>query len=197
MPAADVDDGVAVPWAVVRGPAATGRAGGALGGSRAGRPQESHPPRTTADHSACYCLLPGSGASHDSSASELAMSRAGPSILARQHGPCNRSTQTQSSFKHFQTFILCEFEFDLAQSTRHTPCALHPPSCAGQSRRRRCHHPLALLHCQHHRAAGLIRTPAPRAVAVAASGLLAPRTAAARCRHTMPLHAAATYMGWV
>jgi hypothetical protein len=27
--------------------------------------------------------------------------------------------------------------------------------------------------------------------------LLAPRTAAARCRHTMPLHAAATYMGWV
>ena len=36
MPAADVDDGVAVPWAVVRGPAATGRAGGALGGSRAG-----------------------------------------------------------------------------------------------------------------------------------------------------------------
>ena len=88
---------MAVSWAVIRGPAAAGRAGGALGGSRAGRSQESHPPLTTADHSACK-VLPGSGASHDSSANELAVSRAEeqgrPKHPGAEHGPCNRFTQT-------------------------------------------------------------------------------------------------------
>ena len=89
---------MAVSWAVIRGPAAAGRAGGALGGSRAGRSQESHPPLTTADHSACK-VLPGSGASHDSSANELAVSRAEeqgrPKHPGAEHDPCNRFTQTR------------------------------------------------------------------------------------------------------
>ena len=177
---------MAVSWAVIRGPAAAGRAGGALGGSRAGRSQESHPPLTTADHSACK-VLPGSGASHDSSANELAVSRAEeqgrPKHPGAEHDPCNRFTQTGLIQTFSDFYIVCEFElFELAH-IGHAPCARSTPA-VHRPESARAVPPLA-YHAALESASRCRHSLSPHGAAARYRRTVPPHAVAARCRHTL------------
>ena len=156
-----------------------------------------------ADHGACK-VLPGSGASHDSSANELAVSRAEeqgrPKHPGAEHGPCNRFTQT-GLIQTFQTFILCASS-SCSISHIHTgpvPCARSTPAVHGPESARAVpplayHAALEPLGPARHRRLHVLACPRGRRSHTATTcccHAIPPHGAAARCRRTLPPRAAA------